>query len=46
VRFIFGDGPMLDASGHKQELAFLQPYVMVAKLHAKASLDDEEQLVF
>src|SRR5262245_40663722 len=36
---------MLDATGHDQELALLQPNVPVPELHAEAALDHEEKLV-
>src|SRR5262249_28652347 len=38
-------GPVLDATRHDQELAFLQPDVAIAELHAKPPLDHQEKLV-
>jgi hypothetical protein len=37
---------MLHPSRHDKELALLDPFVPVAKLHAEAALDHEEHLVF
>src|SRR5271166_2107534 len=37
---------MLDAPGHDQKLAFIQPDVAVTELHAESSVDDQKQLVF
>lgn|SRR5437868_1709121 len=41
-----GDGAVLDAARHYEELAFFQPDVLVAKLHAEASFDYQEEFVF
>ena len=44
--FFFGDGTVLDAAGDDDELAGLDPFVVVAELHAEAAFDDEEHFVF
>ena len=38
-------GQMLDAPRNYHELAFLQPYIAVAQLYQKTSLDDEKKLI-
>jgi hypothetical protein len=45
VRLLLDDGPVLDATGHDQELALLQPHVTIPKLHAKPAFDDQEEFV-
>ncbi len=37
---------MLDAARDDQELAFVQPNVLIAELDQQASFDDEKHLVF
>src|ERR1700730_19177850 len=37
---------MLHPSRHDQELALLDPFVPVAKLHAEAALDHQEHFIF
>ena len=37
---------MLDAARDDDELAFLDPFVVVAVFHAEAAFDDQEQFVF
>src|SRR5580704_15597152 len=37
---------MLHTSRHDQELALLDPFVPVAKLHAEAALDHKEHFIF
>jgi hypothetical protein len=37
---------MLDPARHHDELAFVDPFVTIAEIHAKAALDHEEHFVF
>ena len=37
---------MLDPTRHHDEFTFLDPLVTIAKFHAKAAFDHQEQLVF
>jgi hypothetical protein len=45
MNLVDGDWPMFDAAGHDQQLAFFQPNLPVTKIHAEASLNDQEKLV-
>jgi hypothetical protein len=40
--FLVGDGPVIDATGDDQELAFFDPDVPISKLQAEAAFHDEE----
>ena len=44
--FFISDGFVLNAAGNDDELAFRDPLVAVAKFHAEAAFDDEEEFVF
>src|SRR5580700_3781254 len=44
--FFIGHWAMLDAARYHDELAFFDPHVTLAKLHAEASFDHQEQFVF
>jgi hypothetical protein len=46
VGLLIGDGPVFDATGDDQELAFFEPDVSIPKLHPKPAFDDEKQFVF
>src|SRR5271165_5607584 len=46
VRLFVGHGAMFRFSWYNDELAFFEPDVPVSELHAKATLDHEEELVF
>src|SRR5262249_55094087 len=43
--FFLRHGSMVDASRNNQELAFFEPDLAIAKLHAESALDHEKQLV-
>ena len=45
VGLLVGHRAVLDAAGHDQERALLQPDVSVPELHAEAALHDEEKLI-
>jgi hypothetical protein len=45
MHFFLGNGPMLDATGDDEKLAFTDFDRTLPELHAKAALDDEEEFV-
>ncbi len=45
VDLLVGDGPVLHAPGHDQELALLQADLSVTEVHAEPSLHDQEEFV-
>jgi hypothetical protein len=44
--FFLGDGTVLGSARDDDELAGLDPFVVVAEFHAEATFDDEEHFVF
>jgi hypothetical protein len=44
--FFVGDGTMFDTARDDDELAFFDPFVTLAKLHAEAAFDYKEEFVF
>jgi hypothetical protein len=46
VNFVLGNGPMLRAAWHDDELALVHGDRAVPELHVERALDDEEELIF
>jgi hypothetical protein len=44
--FFVGDGLVFHSAGDNDELAFADPFMVVAEFHAKAAFDYEEHFVF